>query len=105
MPLQSQEMRARVLNALYWDLAVPRDGLNVDVENGWVTISGMVDLPLSAKLRRVRREKRSGRDRRHQPDPSRGPDRIGAKPSVIRRSHALGATTAAQTDFNIPPST
>ena len=35
----------RVLNALYWDLAVPRDRLNVDVENGWVTVSGMVDLP------------------------------------------------------------
>jgi osmotically-inducible protein OsmY len=35
----------RVLNALHWDLAVPRDRLNVDVENGWVTVSGMVDLP------------------------------------------------------------
>jgi osmotically-inducible protein OsmY len=38
-------MRVSVLNALYWDLAVARDRLNVDVENGWVTISGMVDLP------------------------------------------------------------
>ena len=38
-------MRARVLNAPYWDLTVPRDRLNVYVENGWVTISGMVDLP------------------------------------------------------------
>lgn len=45
MPLQSKEVRARVLNALYWDLAVPRNALNVDVEDGWVTVSGMVDLP------------------------------------------------------------
>jgi osmotically-inducible protein OsmY len=45
MRLQSEEMRVRVLNALHWDLAVPRDRLNVDVENGWVTVSGMVDLP------------------------------------------------------------
>jgi osmotically-inducible protein OsmY len=45
MPLQSEDVRARVLNALHWDLAVPRDRLNVDVENGWVTVSGMVDLP------------------------------------------------------------
>ena len=45
MPLQSEDMRMRVLNALYWDLAVPRDRLNVDIENGWVTVSGMVDLP------------------------------------------------------------
>ena len=45
MRLQSEDVRACVLNALYWDLAVPRDRLNVDVENGWVTVSGMVDLP------------------------------------------------------------
>jgi osmotically-inducible protein OsmY len=45
MRLQSEDMRVRVLNALFWDLAVPRDRLNVDVENGWVTVSGMVDLP------------------------------------------------------------
>jgi osmotically-inducible protein OsmY len=45
MRSQSDEVRARVLNALYWDLAVPRYRLNVDVENGWVTVSGMVDRP------------------------------------------------------------
>ena len=45
MPLPSEDMRIRVLNALHWDLAVPRDRLNVDIENGWVTVSGMVDLP------------------------------------------------------------
>jgi osmotically-inducible protein OsmY len=35
----------RVLNALHWDLAVPRDRLKVEVENGWVTMSGQVDRP------------------------------------------------------------
>ncbi len=45
MRLQSEDMRVRVLNALHWDLAVPRDRVNVDVENGWVTVSGLVDLP------------------------------------------------------------
>jgi osmotically-inducible protein OsmY len=44
MQLQSEDVRLRVLNALYWDLAVPRDRLNVDIANGWVTVSGMVDL-------------------------------------------------------------
>jgi osmotically-inducible protein OsmY len=45
MRLQTEDVRLRVLNALYWDLAVPRDRLNVDVENGWVTGSGIVDRP------------------------------------------------------------
>jgi osmotically-inducible protein OsmY len=45
MRLLSDDMRMRVLNALHWDLAVPRGRLNVDVENGWVTVSGTVDLP------------------------------------------------------------
>jgi len=45
MRLQSEDVRMRVLNALHWDLAVPRDRLNVDVEDGWVTVSGLVDLP------------------------------------------------------------
>ena len=45
MRLQSEDVRVRVLNALHWDLAVPRDRLNVDIENGWVTVSGLVDLP------------------------------------------------------------
>jgi osmotically-inducible protein OsmY len=45
MWMQSEDVRVRVLNALYWDLAVPRDRLNVDIEDGWVTVSGMVDLP------------------------------------------------------------
>jgi osmotically-inducible protein OsmY len=45
MRLQSEDVRVRVLNVLHWDLAIPRDRLNVDVENGWVTVSGLVDLP------------------------------------------------------------
>ena len=45
MRLPSDDVRLRVLNALHWDLAVPRDRLNVDVEDGWVTVSGTVDLP------------------------------------------------------------
>jgi osmotically-inducible protein OsmY len=45
MHSQSEDLRAGVLNALFWDLRVPRDQLSVDVENGWVTVSGTVDLP------------------------------------------------------------
>ena len=45
MQSQSHDVHARVLNALHWDLRVPRHRLSVDVENGWVTVSGMVDLP------------------------------------------------------------
>jgi len=45
MRMQSEDLRARVLNTIYWDLAVPRHRLDVDVQNGWVTVSGMVDLP------------------------------------------------------------
>ncbi len=36
-------IRLAVLNALHWDLAVPRDRLQVKVESGWVTLSGDVD--------------------------------------------------------------
>ena len=45
MQSHSDDVRTRVLNALHWDLAVPRDRLKVDVEDGLVTLSGMVDLP------------------------------------------------------------
>jgi osmotically-inducible protein OsmY len=45
MRLQSEDVRVGVLNALHWDLAVPRHRLNINVENGWVTVSGLVDLP------------------------------------------------------------
>ena len=42
---QSDDVKTDVLNALYWDLAVPRHRVIVEVENGWVTMSGMVDRP------------------------------------------------------------
>jgi osmotically-inducible protein OsmY len=45
MHSQSDEVRMRVLNALHWDLALPRDRLSVDVIDGWVTVSGIVDRP------------------------------------------------------------
>ncbi len=45
MQLQSDEVLMRVLNALHWDLAVPRYRLEVKVADGWVTMSGQVDLP------------------------------------------------------------
>jgi osmotically-inducible protein OsmY len=45
MHSHNDDVQAQVLNALYWDLRVPRHRLSVDVENGWVTVSGMVDLP------------------------------------------------------------
>jgi osmotically-inducible protein OsmY len=45
MQSQSDDVRVRVLNALHWDYAVPRHRLSVEVENGWVTMSGQVDLP------------------------------------------------------------
>ena len=43
---QTEDMRAGVLNALYWDLRVPRHQVRVEIENGWVTVSGTVDLPI-----------------------------------------------------------
>ena len=42
IPPGDGEVLGRVLNALYWDLAVPSDYLSVKVEKGWVTISGKV---------------------------------------------------------------
>jgi osmotically-inducible protein OsmY len=45
MHSQNDDVQTRVLNALHWDLRVPRHRLSVDVEDGWVTVSGMVDLP------------------------------------------------------------
>ena len=37
---QSEEVQTKVLNALFWDLVVPPHRVEVQVENGWVTISG-----------------------------------------------------------------
>ncbi len=40
----SEDVTTRVMNALHWDLAVPRYRVAVKVEDGWVTMSGSVDL-------------------------------------------------------------
>ena len=45
MQSHGDDVRMRVLNALHWDFAVPRNRLKVDVEDGRVTLSGIVDLP------------------------------------------------------------
>ena len=45
MQPQSDDVLMSVLNALHWDLAVPRYRVNVEFNNGWVIMSGMVDLP------------------------------------------------------------
>ena len=45
MQSHTEDVRTRVLNALHWDLAVPRNRLMVDIKDGRVTLSGMVDLP------------------------------------------------------------
>jgi len=39
------DIAASVLNALYWDLAVPPDRVCVKCEKGWVTLTGEVDRP------------------------------------------------------------
>ena len=39
---QSQEVHTKVLNSLYWDLGAA-SRVKVEVEHGWVTISGTVD--------------------------------------------------------------
>ncbi len=42
---QGDDVKTEVLNALHWDLAVPPHRVEVEVEYGWVTMSGMVDRP------------------------------------------------------------
>ena len=44
MQSHSNDVRMSVLNALHWDLAVPRHRVSVEVSDGWVTMSGSVDL-------------------------------------------------------------
>jgi osmotically-inducible protein OsmY len=40
---EDAQIRLAVMNALHWDLPVPRDRLQVKVESGWVTLSGHVE--------------------------------------------------------------
>jgi len=35
----------QVLNALHWDFALPRNGLAVKFQEGWVTLTGEVERP------------------------------------------------------------
>ena len=37
------DIAAAVVNRLEWDVAVPRDAVEVKVEDGWITLSGEVD--------------------------------------------------------------
>ena len=41
----SSDILAQVLNALFWDCAVPRHRVSVTFEQGWVTLTGEVDWP------------------------------------------------------------
>jgi osmotically-inducible protein OsmY len=36
------DLRAEVANALYWDLAIPRDRVTAEVDHGLVTLQGVV---------------------------------------------------------------
>jgi osmotically-inducible protein OsmY len=54
-----EDVAAKVLNALYWDLAVPSDRVSARCERGWVTLTGEVDRPYQrssaeADVRKVR---------------------------------------------------
>jgi osmotically-inducible protein OsmY len=54
-----ENVAANVLNALYWDLAVPSDRISAKCERGWVTLTGEVDRPYQktsaeADVRKVR---------------------------------------------------
>lgn len=40
---EDAQITLAVMNALHWDLAVPRDRVRVRVESGWVTLSGRVE--------------------------------------------------------------
>jgi osmotically-inducible protein OsmY len=45
MESYGEDVRTQVMNALHWDLAVPRYRVAVEIKDGWVTMSGQVDLP------------------------------------------------------------
>ena len=44
---KDSETRLAIMEALHWDLAIPRRAVAVDVENGWVTLSGSVSRPFA----------------------------------------------------------
>jgi osmotically-inducible protein OsmY len=39
---RDEEIRLTVMTALHWDLAVPRNCIEVTVKGGWVTLTGQV---------------------------------------------------------------
>jgi osmotically-inducible protein OsmY len=39
---RDEEVRLAVMTALHWDLAVPRNCIEVTVKGGWVTLTGQV---------------------------------------------------------------
>ncbi len=45
MYAHGEDVTTRVMNALHWDFAIPRYRVMVRVDDGWVTMSGSVDLP------------------------------------------------------------
>ncbi len=54
-----EDVASNVLNALYWDLAVPPDRVSAKCEKGWVTLTGEVDRPYQkssaeADVRKIR---------------------------------------------------
>ena len=75
---QSEDVRTGVLNALYWDLRVPRHQVRVEIENGVTNLIRLQDADTPIRGRR--------------------------KPSLNLTAPDPSAV-AAQTDFNMPPST
>lgn len=52
------DVHAEVANALHWDLAIPRDKITAKVDDGVVTLNGVVERPYQrscaeARVRRV----------------------------------------------------
>ena len=37
------DIRAEVANALHWDIAIPRHRVTAKVDDGWVTLQGVVE--------------------------------------------------------------
>ncbi len=85
------DVAGEVLNALYWDFALPRHCIVVRSEGGWVTLTGEVRLP--AQLRRSRRAASARRGRRHQRDHCRrdGDDLRPMPESRIARGRGVTA--------------
>jgi hypothetical protein len=94
MMSQGDDVQTGVLNALYWDLAVPRLRVKVEVENRWVTISGMVERPYQRTCAESD-ARNSWRGRRHQSNSARaGAGGLATVKSALRRARFSGFTHA-----------